>query len=126
MAILCELLIICLANIPFKPGTVFLAFTLSTWLSVAILALMLIGIVWRLLRGRVADTVRRPDTMAGMLVRLCGSHMLPAFAGMAHLSNNDRASAVKSWGKRYAMGTLIGVDGAERLAVDEDVYFSKS
>lgn len=125
VAILCEPLTICLANIPFKPGTAFIAYTVATWLSTVILALMLIGIVWKLSRKGVADSIHRPDTIAGVLVRLCGSHMLYEFSGMAQLTKSARNRAVGTWGKRYSMGRLIGVDGLERIGVDEDIFFPR-
>lgn len=125
MAVLCEPLIVCLANIPFNPGEAFLAYTVATWLSTGILGLMLIGIFWRLSRLKIAQTIQRPDTIAGMMFQICGSHMLGDFTGMAQLTKRARDDAVRSWGKRYTMGRFVGTDGIQRLGVDEDVFSEK-
>lgn len=125
VAILCEPLIVCLANIPFRPGTAFLAYTIATWLSTVVLVLMIVGIIWRLFRtsAAVANAIKRPDTIAGMMFQICGSHMLGDFAGMAHLSKRTRDDTIRSWGKRYNMGTFVGTDGMQRVGVDEDIFF---
>ena len=79
VAILNEPLIVCLANVPFKPGHAFEAYTVATWLSVAILLMMLAGLIWKLCRWDTVDVKRRPGTIAANLVQICGSHMLVDF-----------------------------------------------
>ncbi len=127
VAILCEPLIVALANVPFKPGHVFEGYLVSTWLSVAILLLMLGGLVWKLIRreGSGANFAERPSSIAGILMLICGSHMLMDFGGMAELREQERNRAVHGWGKRYAMGKMIGLDGVERVGVDEDIFFGR-
>lgn len=122
VAILCEPLIVALANIPFKPGSNFLAYKVATSITVAVLFLMLIGIVWMLCRRRTPGMMRRPDTIASVLLALCGSHILGDFSGMAMMDGKTRDRTVNDWDKRYAMGRLIGVDGVEREGVDESMF----
>ena len=127
VAILCEPLIVALANVPFKPGHIFEGYLVSTWLSVAILLLMLGGLVWKLIRrdGARAELTERPSSIAGILMLVCSSHMLSDFGGMAELRERERNKAVHGWRKRYAMGRLIGLDGVERVGVDEDKFFGR-
>ena len=122
VAVLCEPLIVALANIPFKPGTAYKAYQVATWISVLILVMMLVGIIWFLCRKKTPGMIRRPDTIVDVLLYICGSHMLGDFRGMAQLDRRTRDGIVRDWDKRYAMGRLVGVDGVEREGVDESVF----
>jgi hypothetical protein len=122
VAILCEPLIVALANIPFKPGTAYKAYLVSTYISVAVLAMMLIGIIWFLSRKKTPGMVRRPDTIAAVLLSICGSHVLGDFRGTAQMDERTRDGVVREWEKRYAMGRLVGEDEVEREGVDEDMF----
>jgi len=122
VAILCELLIVAVANIPFRPGSVYIAYKVSTWITVAVLSMMLTGIVWMLCSEKTPGMIKRPDTIASVLLMLCGSHMLGDFSGMAMMSRSERDIVIRGWDKRYAMGSLVGVDGVERESVDESKF----
>ena len=125
VAVLCELLIVALANIPFKPSLAFIAYKTCTYISIGILNLMLIGIVWMLCRKRAPGlNTNRPKNLADVLVALCGSHMLEDFAGMSTLEKKQRDAIIKGWGKGYSMGRLIGIDGVERDGIDEDLFIN--
>ena len=122
VAILCEPLIVALANIPFNPGTAYKTYVGATWVTVSVLLLMLIGIAWLLCRNKMPGMMRRPDTIAAVMLSLCGSHMLEDFAGMATMGRGERDRIVERRGRRYAMGCLLGVDGVKREGVDEDMF----
>lgn len=122
VAILCEPLIVALADIPFKPGSVFTAYRVSTYISIGVLSMMLIGIMWMLCRKRTPVLIRKPDTIASILLYLCGSSMLEDFQGMSRMGRKERDAAVRSWDKNYAMGSVIGVDGVEREGIDESLF----
>ena len=92
-----------------------------TYITIAILNLMLIGIVWMFLR-RSTLRAMRPDTLAGLLIFLCGSHVLDKFAGLSTFERKERDDIVNGWGKEYSMGPFIGVDGVEREGIDEATY----
>lgn len=122
VAILCLPLIVALASIPFKASLVFQTYRASTYFSIGVLSMMLIGIVWLLCRRRTPDLVRRPDTIVSMLLFLCGSNMREDFKGMSLLRRQERDEEVMRWDKSYAMGNVVGVDGEERPAVDESGF----
>ena len=122
VAILCLPLIVALAGIPFKAGLTWIAYRTSTYITIGVLSLMLIGIVWLLCRSKTPDMVRRPDTIASMLLFICGSSMREDFKGMSLMRRAERDETVTGWGKSYAMGNVIGVDGVERQAVDESAF----
>ena len=48
--------------------------------------------------------------------------MLDDFKGMALMARAQRDKEVRSWDKRYAMGSVIGVDGVEREGIDESLF----
>lgn len=122
VAILCEPLIVALSNIPFKASSVLTAYKASTYINIGVLSMMLIGIVWMLCRHRSLKLVRRPDTIASILLFLCGSSMLDDFKGMSRMRRKQRDAAVKCWDKTYAMGSVMGVDGVEREGIDESLF----
>ena len=66
--------------------------------------------------------IRRPDTIAAVLLSLCGSHVLGEFRGMAQMDKRTRDGIVKEWEKRYAIGRSVSIDGVEREGVDEDMF----
>ncbi len=122
VAILCLPLIVALASIPFKAGLTFIAYRTSTYITIGVLSLMLIGIVWLLCRGKTPDLVRQPDTIASVLLFICGSNMREDFKGMSLMHRSEREEIITGWGKSYAMGNVIGVDGVERQAIDESAF----
>ncbi|MCJ1346260.1 hypothetical protein MMC31_004475 [Peltigera leucophlebia] len=123
VAILCEPLIVALSNIPFKAGLAFIAYRVSTYISIGILSMMLLGILWMLVvRKRTPELVRRPDTIASILLFICGSAMLDDFKGMSQMDRNERDAMVKRWNKRYSMGNVIGLDTVEREGIDESIF----
>ncbi|KAL8792874.1 MAG: hypothetical protein Q9195_004516 [Heterodermia aff. obscurata] len=123
VAVLCEPLIVALANIPFKPALAFIAYRICTYISIGILSLMLIGIAWMLCRKRTPGlSTDRPKNLAEVMVALCGSHMLEDFTGMSTFEKKERDGIIKGWGKGYSMGSLVGVDGVEREGIDEDLF----
>lgn len=65
---------------------------------------------------------RRPDTIAGVMVLLCGSRMLGNFEGMGMMGREERNNVVRGWGKVYSMGMVVGLDGVEREGIDEAVF----
>lgn len=123
VAILCEPLIVALSNIPFKAGLAYIAYRVSTYISIGILSMMLLGILWMLgVRKRTPDLVRKPDTVASILLFICGSTMLDDFKCMSRMDRKDRDAMVERWNKRYSMGSVIGVDTVERDGIDESVF----
>jgi len=122
IAILCEPIIVALANIPFKCGTVIKAYMVATWMIAAILFMMLISIVWMLCRKKTPNILRRPDSIASVMLSLCGSHMLDDLAGMAMMRSREVDRIVRRGDSRYAMGNLVGLDGVEREAIDESLF----
>ena len=112
---------------------------------------MLVGVVWLLIKrvnagrwGRVEGSA--PETVGGVLWLMCGSRMVGDFdwartgggygagaygetaigAGeaMAMMGRRERDEVVRSWGKVYAIGGSVGLDGEERVAVDEAAFIS--
>ena len=126
VAILCEPLILALSYIPFKPGLAFTTYRVSTHLTIGVLSMILVGIIWMLCRKRMSDLVRRPDTVASVLLFLCGSSMLEDFKGMALMACMERDAIINRWDKRYAIGSVIGVDGTEREGIDESIFVTES
>ena len=52
--------------------------------------------------------------------------MLSKFHRMGWLEKEDRDRIVRGWGKRYALGSLVGADGVERETIDEAIFAQKT
>ena len=64
---------------------------------------------------------RAPETLAEGLWLLCGSRMLGDFRGMEGMGRRERDDVVRKWGRVYEIGVVVGVDGVERVGVEEAV-----
>ncbi|KAL8924116.1 MAG: hypothetical protein Q9208_004253 [Pyrenodesmia sp. 3 TL-2023] len=129
VAVLTEPLIVALANIPFKPGTAYMAYRVSTYVTIGVLSLMLLGLLGVLLRQKVNGELMRKGTEAArertvgrVMGLICGSCMLSEFRGLAELDEKSRDRVVEQWGRGYKMGQVVGVDGVERWGIDEDIF----
>ena len=129
VAVLTEPLIVALANIPFHPGTAYVAYLVSTYITIGVLSIMLLGLFGVLGRQRVnGELVRRGTeaarerTVGRVMGLVCGSSMLSEFRGLAGLDEKSRDEVVQGWGRGYRMGRLVGLDGVERWGVDEDIF----
>ena len=106
---------------PFSPGQIYLELLVCSYMSMAILALMVIAIVMLLLLRwrRALDLPRVPDTLAAVMAYVCASRMLDDFEGLECLDKDERDRKIAVMRKRYGYGQIRGVDGVVRWAVDE-------
>lgn len=73
-------------------------------------------IVWRF---KLPHLPRTPDSVAAVMSYICASRMVEDFEGSECLSSGMMMKRVEGLKKRYRYGSLIGMDGATRWAVDE-------
>ncbi|KAI4169009.1 MAG: hypothetical protein LQ348_007375, partial [Seirophora lacunosa] len=126
VAILTEPPIIALANIPFKAQATFEAYRVSTYVTMSLMLLGLLGVLNVLREERVSGEeamrgieVARDRTVGSVMGLLCGSTILSDLRGLAEMGTEERDSVVMGWQKRYKMGDVLGVDGAERWGIDD-------
>lgn len=129
VAVLTEPLIVALANIPFKPGTSYMAYRASTYMTIGVLSLMLLGLLGVLLGQKVnvelmkrGTEAARERTVGRVMGLVCASCMLGEFRGLAKLDKKSRDETVMGWGKGYRIGYLAVVDDVERWGIDEDIF----
>lgn len=125
--ILCEVLIVALANVPFSSANTLVAFKVCVNIAVAVLVVMLLtlgGVFFSISRlGGGADV---PKSLAGKMKLLVGSQMVERFKGLGDLSEKERDEAIEGFGGRYAMGHVRGVDGVSKLGVDFEEFVDKT
>ncbi|KAL8646510.1 MAG: hypothetical protein Q9226_006820 [Calogaya cf. arnoldii] len=126
VAVLTEPLIVALATIPFKPGTAYMTYRASTYMTIGVLSFMLLGIIGVLRRQITNSEVMKrgmeaaeDKTIGRVMGLVCGSQMLSGFRGLAQLDGKSRDDFIGGWGRKYRMSQLVGVDGVERWGVDE-------
>lgn len=129
VAVLTEPLIVALATIPFKPGTSYMAYRASTYMTIGVLSLMLLGLLGVLLGQKVnvelmkrGTEAARERTVGRVMGLVCASCMLGEFRGLAKLDKKSRDETVMGWGKGYRIGYLAVVDDVERWGIDEDIF----
>ena len=128
VAILCEPLIVALANIPYKPALSLIAYRTATYVTIGVLSMMILGVIVFLIRNCRVGHQRhrwqrqRPETLAEMMLLMSGSNMLGDFRGLSELGGEERNAVVRGWGKAYSMGDVAGVDGVTRWGVDDELF----
>ena len=99
---LAQALTVCLSNIHFKTSTTYRAFTVSFWLSCAIIAIML-GLLAAVVFRREPRLALRPSSIAAVLCYLAPSSVPERFEGMLGLSEEERNRRVCELGLQYRL-----------------------
>ncbi|KAI9802327.1 MAG: hypothetical protein M1833_001833 [Piccolia ochrophora] len=120
MAVFAEALIVTLGGIPFNAGQLYRPWTYTLYLTLAILATMLLVLVAVYVRPRGPDLPRHPSTVASVMSYLCASWMLEDFAETVTLDSKTRDQNVRDMARQYTLKESIGVDGVMRWCVDYD------
>jgi hypothetical protein len=116
-AFLADALTICLSNDHFNTSTTFAAYTVSTWLSISILATMLVTLVV-IIFHRQPELPLKPNTIAAVLCYFSGSSLPRRFNRLALLGTRARDHIVRDLNLRYGMwveqddekGGLVTID----------------
>jgi hypothetical protein len=121
IAVLAEVLVIALAGVPYSPGQILLELLVCSYVSMAVLAIMVCGIVTTIIwRRKAPDLPRAPDTILGVMSYVANSKMLDSFEGCELLRSKDVDNRITGLGKRYGYGRFKGVDGQVKWMVDEE------
>lgn len=115
IGLLSEVLCITLSAIPFNPATLLSAYYVSTWISVAVLSLMLLALVF-VFFYKEPDLPVRPDTVVSNLVYLCDSSLPEMFRDLGGQNTQERNNRISDMGMTYYMG-ISPTSGVQRLAV---------
>ncbi|ROV91058.1 hypothetical protein VMCG_09594 [Cytospora schulzeri] len=107
-----------LSHVPFSLIETYKTQLVCTWLSIAILGLMILVLAASFLTTWPHMPVD-PRTVAGAMFYVCDSWMLETLQGMSTMSKKDRDLDVRHLRLRYGYGHLSGaVSGKERVGVD--------
>ncbi|KAH8799705.1 hypothetical protein F5884DRAFT_810952 [Xylogone sp. PMI_703] len=113
-AFLAEALTICLSNISFNVTTTYQAFTVSVWLSCAIIGVMLLALIFVAMRQQ-PDLPLKPNTIASVLCYLANSSLPDKFHGMALMDEKTRNRKVREMNLKY---TLRNKSGSAVVTID--------
>lgn len=117
-AFLAEVLTICLSNVHYNTSTTFTAFTVSTWLSCAILGVMILTLL-AIAFHRQPKLPFKPNTIGAVLYFLCDSSLPERFEGMATWDGKLRNRRIREMEGVYGMwvkNTAQG--GAGTITID--------
>ncbi|KAF2261894.1 hypothetical protein CC78DRAFT_607034 [Lojkania enalia] len=103
VVILSEILTVALATIPFSSANLWVAYDVSTWISVAVISVMLLTLVL-LFFHQEPNLPIKPNSIAANLIYLCDSSLPDLFRGLAVLNTNERNNRIRQWGYRYCIG----------------------
>ncbi|KUJ24517.1 uncharacterized protein LY89DRAFT_571748 [Mollisia scopiformis] len=107
-----------LSNIPFRITQTWETHKVCAWMTVAILAFMIVVLVWCFLEeARWPYMPLDPNTIAGSMYYLCDSPILGDFEGTSRLSQKELKARLKGIGKDYRFGEMVGVSGQSRIGI---------
>jgi len=107
-----------LAHVPFSLVETHQTQVVCAWMSVAILALMVVAVAASFLI-RWPHMPVDPRTVAGALFYVCDSWMLDGLEGVSAMGKGERDGALRRMGLRYAFGEMTGIRGKERVGIDD-------
>lgn len=105
LAVLTEVLVVTLSGVPFSSAQSYTGFFVSTFLSTAIITLLLMTLPFVFLWTMLTSPVQR-DSIAARLSYLCGSTILASFTTLSTLDQKERDRSIESMGKLYEMKAL--------------------
>jgi len=122
-ALLSEVLVIVMAGIPYHPSQIRFELLLCSYLSMAILAVMIITmilvIIWR---WRLPHFPRRPNTLGAIVSYICASRFVETGIGEHRPLISDKSGmgvqemALNNGIIKY--GKSRGIDGVERWGIN--------
>ncbi|KAF8243928.1 hypothetical protein K440DRAFT_667495 [Wilcoxina mikolae CBS 423.85] len=120
VGLLIEALVVVLPGIPFDPTQTFKAYEDATWISVAVLTLVLFAVILVFFRRRNVCVPRLPFSIATLIAYLYAAKMLEDFVGLSVMNTKERNRRISALGKTYGFGWTTGQDGKTRVGVDEE------
>lgn len=129
VTLLAEALNLAISGVPYATGQTRQQFFVSTYISLAVLAIMIITstlvIIFRFREPRIP---RKPDTLGAVMSYMSGSRMLDDLAGMDNAEGFARDWSILQSRKRYEFKEAFRIDGKVAWKVDEtskhSSYFS--
>ena len=118
VAITAEILIIVLPGVLFNPNELWRASNISSYLSLAILAFMLVVLLAIWLRPKGPDLPRKPNTLGALCLYLCDSQLRFDFADLAYMKEEERNYTVRDMEKDYVLKCRLGSEGDLRWTVE--------
>ena len=113
---------IVISGVPYATGQTRMQFLVSTYMSIAILGIMIIVaslVVFS--RTREPRIPRKPDTLGAVLSYMSGSRMIDDFAGLEYLDDDSRSRVVRQLGKKYEFNEMIRRDGKFGWTIDDNL-----
>lgn len=122
MVILCEALTVALSGVPFSSAHYYTAYLVSTYLSVAIIGLMLSALILVLLRRDGLVLPYPLGTMLWVLLYLCNSSMLEGLEVLSSLDTKARNRIILETGRKLKYGRLTDLDGGLIYGIDYESF----
>jgi hypothetical protein len=120
ITLLAEGLNLTISGVPYASGQTWQQFIVSTYISMAVLAIMIITstlvIIFRFREPRIP---RKPDTLGAVMSYMSGSRMLDDLASVEHTEGFARDRSIVQAGKRYDFKEAFRIDGKVAWKVDE-------
>ncbi len=118
-AVLAKFTPLLLSIVPFQDIQTWTTHVVCAWITVAVLALMLVVLVWSLFVPWPPVMLVEPDTLAAAMYYVCDSAMLDDLEHLSTAGARERDRYLEAMGRTYRLGTIAGASsGQKRIAVD--------
>lgn len=101
LALLSEILTVTLSGVPFNSSESYIAYLISTYISVTILALMLLGLVAVVVLRNGLEVPYQMDNILATLFYLCHSRMIQDFGNLSVLDTKTRNQRIMNMRRMY-------------------------
>ena len=120
VTLLAEGLNIVIAGVPYATGETWMQFSVSAYMSIAILGIMIIVVAFVIFSRTYEPRMpRTPGTLGAVMSYISGSRMLDDFQGTEVLDVWTRNRMIRQRGKKYEFKETVRKDGKYAWTVDE-------
>lgn len=120
LTLFAEALNVVISGVPYASGQTLTQYLVSSYMSLAILGLMiLVSIAMIVRRFREPEIPRKPNTLGAVMSYLCSSRMLDDFEGTEGLDERTMRMRFRGTGKKYEFSETVRRDGKLAWTVDE-------
>lgn len=125
-AIFSEILTVTLSGVPFNSARSYTGYLVSTYMSAAIIVMMLIGLLLVMVRSDELILPHSLDSIFSVMLYLCNSDLIRDVGDMSLLDTRKRNRRILDMQRTYKYGRIADLDGGMAYGIEYDSYIQQS